>query len=93
MRTAWARGLPAAIACTALRKVAVRRDPIEAPLIGRETALNLCIVLFLSFGALFGLTTYSDQQNELAKDLGIVQSKPVTAFIPVAVTPDKLGDA
>jgi fumarylacetoacetate (FAA) hydrolase len=30
---------------------------------------------------------------ELAKGLGFVQSKPSTAFSPVAVTPDELGDA
>jgi hypothetical protein len=40
---------------------AVRQTPIEEALIARETALNLYIVLFLSFGALFGVTTYSYQ--------------------------------
>ena len=30
---------------------------------------------------------------ELAKGFGFVQSKPATAFSPVAVTPDELGDA
>lgn len=30
---------------------------------------------------------------ELAKGFGFVQSKPATAFAPVAVTPDELGDA
>jgi fumarylacetoacetate (FAA) hydrolase len=30
---------------------------------------------------------------ELDKRLGLVQSKPATAFAPVAVTPDELGDA
>ena len=30
---------------------------------------------------------------EIAKELGFVQSKPATAFTPVAVTPDELGDA
>jgi fumarylacetoacetate (FAA) hydrolase len=32
-------------------------------------------------------------KNELPKGLGYVQSKPVIAFAPVAVTPDELGDA
>jgi fumarylacetoacetate (FAA) hydrolase len=31
--------------------------------------------------------------NELAKGFGFVQSKPATAFSPVAVTLDELGDA
>ena len=30
---------------------------------------------------------------ELAKGFGFFQSKPATAFSPVAVTPDELGDA
>jgi fumarylacetoacetate (FAA) hydrolase len=30
---------------------------------------------------------------ELAKGFGFLQSKPATAFSPVAVTPDELGDA
>lgn len=31
--------------------------------------------------------------NEVAKGFGFVMSKPATAFSPVAVTPDELGDA
>ena len=31
--------------------------------------------------------------QELAKGMGLVQCKPATAFSPVAVTPDELGDA
>ena len=31
--------------------------------------------------------------NELAKGFGFYQSKPASAFSPVAVTPDELGDA
>lgn len=31
--------------------------------------------------------------RELAKGMGFVQSKPATAFSPVAVTPDELGEA
>src|SRR6185295_2809493 len=31
--------------------------------------------------------------DELAKGFGFFQSKPATAFSPVAVTPDELGDA
>ena len=31
--------------------------------------------------------------NELAKGFGFFQSKPSTAFSPVAITPDELGDA
>jgi fumarylacetoacetate (FAA) hydrolase len=31
--------------------------------------------------------------DELAKGLGFLQSKPATAFSPVAVTPDEVGDA
>ena len=30
---------------------------------------------------------------ELAKGFGFLQTKPATAFSPVAVTPDELGDA
>ncbi len=32
-------------------------------------------------------------RTEVTKELGFVQSKPATAFSPVAVTPDELGDA
>jgi len=32
-------------------------------------------------------------QNELAKGFGFFQSKPATAFSPVAITPDELGEA
>jgi fumarylacetoacetate (FAA) hydrolase len=32
-------------------------------------------------------------RSEIAKDLGLVQSKPASAFSPVAVTPDELGTA
>jgi fumarylacetoacetate (FAA) hydrolase len=32
-------------------------------------------------------------RQEIAKELGFVQSKPASAFSPVAVTPDELGDA
>jgi fumarylacetoacetate (FAA) hydrolase len=31
--------------------------------------------------------------NELEKGFGFFQSKPASAFSPVAVTPDELGDA
>lgn len=31
--------------------------------------------------------------SELGKGLGLIQSKPATAFSPVAVTPDELGAA
>ena len=31
--------------------------------------------------------------GELAKGFGFYQSKPATAFSPVAVTPDELGEA
>jgi hypothetical protein len=37
------------------------KPPIEAVLIAQEIALNIYIVLFLSFGAVFGLSTYSYQ--------------------------------
>jgi fumarylacetoacetate (FAA) hydrolase len=32
-------------------------------------------------------------RTEIAKELGFVQSKPASAFAPVAVTPDELGNA
>ncbi|MBN9426125.1 MAG: fumarylacetoacetate hydrolase family protein [Burkholderiales bacterium] len=32
-------------------------------------------------------------RTEITKELGFVQSKPASAFSPVAVTPDELGDA
>lgn len=32
-------------------------------------------------------------KKEITKELGFVQSKPASAFAPVAVTPDELGDA
>lgn len=33
------------------------------------------------------------EQDELAAGLGLLHGRPVTAFAPVAVTPDELGDA
>ena len=57
--------------------------------ISREDAIGLV--------RLVGLTNDVSLRNlipgELAKGFGFYQSKPATAFAPVAVTPDELGDA
>ncbi|MDQ2861034.1 MAG: fumarylacetoacetate hydrolase family protein [Pseudomonadota bacterium] len=55
----------------------------------RATALGaICLVMLVNDLSLRGLIP-----GELAKSFGFFQSKPASAFSPVAVTPDELGEA
>ena len=55
----------------------------------RETALAaIRLVMLVNDVSLRGLIP-----DELAKSFGFFQSKPASAFSPVAVTPDELGEA
>jgi fumarylacetoacetate (FAA) hydrolase len=69
-------------------EVAVITD--DVPMLStRETAAGrIRLVMLVNDWSLRGLIP-----NELAKGFGFYQSKPATAFSPVAVTPDELGDA
>jgi fumarylacetoacetate (FAA) hydrolase len=49
---------------------------------------NICLLMLVNDVSLRNLIP-----DELAKGFGFFQSKPSTAFSPVAVTPDELGDA
>ncbi|AYH43487.1 fumarylacetoacetate hydrolase family protein [Azoarcus sp. DN11] len=53
-----------------------------------EAAKAIRLVMLVNDVSLRGLIP-----NELAKGFGFFQSKPASAFSPVAVTPDELGDA
>ncbi|TJW31156.1 MAG: 2-keto-4-pentenoate hydratase, partial [Mesorhizobium sp.] len=60
--------------------------PMAASLDEARAAIRL--VMLVNDVTLRGLTA-----SELAKGFGFFQSKPASAFSPVAVTPDELGDA
>lgn len=53
-----------------------------------QAADAICLVMLCNDVSLRGLIP-----DELAKGFGFFQSKPASAFSPVAVTPDELGDA
>jgi len=53
-----------------------------------ECARAICLIMLMNDVSLRNLIPH-----ELSKGLGFVQSKPASAFSPVAVTPDKLGGA
>ena len=69
-------------------EVAVVTD--DVPLgVGAEAArAHIALVMLVNDVTLRGLTA-----SELAKGFGFFQSKPASAFSPVAVTPDELGAA
>ncbi|WP_159732496.1 fumarylacetoacetate hydrolase family protein [Methylosinus sp. Ce-a6] len=69
-------------------EVAVVTD--DVPLgVGAEAARErIALVMLVNDATLRGLTA-----SELAKGFGFFQSKPASAFSPVAVTPDELGAA
>ena len=53
-----------------------------------EAAKSIRLVMLVNDVSLRGLIP-----GELAKGFGFFQSKPPSAFSPVAVTPDELGEA
>lgn len=69
-------------------EVAVVTDDVPMGADAAEAASAIRLVMLVNDVSLRNLIP-----NELAKGFGFYQSKPASAFSPVAVTPDELGDA
>lgn len=69
-------------------EVAVITDDVPMGVSREEAAKHICLVTILNDVSLRKLIP-----AELAKGFGFVHGKPATAFAPVMVTPDELGDA
>lgn len=69
-------------------EVAVITDDVPMGSSPAQAKEHICLLMLVNDVSLRNLIP-----NELAKGFGFFQSKPATAFSPVAVTPDELGDA
>ncbi len=69
-------------------EIGVITDDVPAGITPRQAEKHIKLVTILNDVSLRNLIP-----AELAKQFGFYQSKPWTAFSPVAVTPDELGDA
>jgi fumarylacetoacetate (FAA) hydrolase len=69
-------------------EVAVITDDVEMGTSRDQALSRIRLVMLVNDWSLRNLIP-----NELAKGFGFYQSKPATAFSPVAVTPDELGNA
>jgi 2-keto-4-pentenoate hydratase/2-oxohepta-3-ene-1,7-dioic acid hydratase (catechol pathway) len=69
-------------------EVAIITDDVPMGLSAREAAQHIKLLMLVNDVSLRTLIP-----QELAKGFGFFQSKPATAFSPVAVTPDELGSA
>lgn len=69
-------------------EVAVIVDDVPMGVTPGEASRYICLVMLVNDVSLRGLIP-----AELAKGFGFFQSKPSSAFSPVAVTPDELGSA
>src|SRR6187397_1883167 len=69
-------------------EVAVITDDVPMGTAAADAAAHIKLVMLVNDWSLRGLIP-----GELAKGFGFYQSKPATAFSPVAVTPDELGAA
>ena len=69
-------------------EVAVVTDDVRMGTTHQEASERIKLVMLVNDWSLRNLIP-----GELAKGFGFYQSKPATAFSPVAVTPDELGDA
>jgi fumarylacetoacetate (FAA) hydrolase len=69
-------------------EVAVVTDDVSLGVDPRAALAHVALVMLVNDVTLRGLTA-----GELAKGFGFFQSKPASAFSPVAVTPDELGAA
>jgi fumarylacetoacetate (FAA) hydrolase len=69
-------------------EVAVVTDDVPMGTHTIEAGAHIKLLMLVNDWSLRGLIP-----GELAKGFGFYQSKPATAFSPVAVTPDELGDA
>ena len=74
--------------CDMEGEVAVVTDDVPMGVTSVEAAGHIKLVMLVNDVSLRGLIP-----GELAKGFGFFQSKPASAFSPVAVTPDELGDA
>jgi len=69
-------------------EVAVITDDVPMGTAAADAAAHIKLLMLVNDWSLRGLIP-----GELAKGFGFYQSKPATAFSPVAVTPDELGTA
>ena len=74
--------------CDMEGEIAVITDDVPMGVSSDEAAGHIKLVMLVNDVSLRGLIP-----GELAKGFGFFQSKPASAFSPVAVTPDELGDA
>jgi fumarylacetoacetate (FAA) hydrolase len=74
--------------CDMEGEIAVITDDVPAGVSEKDAAGHIKLVLLCNDVSLRGLIP-----GELAKGFGFFQSKPPSAFSPVAVTPDELGNA
>ena len=74
--------------CDMEGEIAVITDDVPMGVSAEEAAGHIKLVMLCNDVSLRGLIP-----GELAKGFGFFQSKPSSAFSPVAVTPDELGDA
>lgn len=73
--------------CDMEGEVAVITDDVPMGVSAEDAAEHIKLVMLVNDVSLRGLIP-----DELAKGFGFFQSKPASAFSPVAVTPDELGD-
>jgi len=78
--TAWGCDMEGEVACIV--------DDVPMGVSAEDAAGHIKLLMLVNDVSLRGLIP-----GELAKGFGFFQSKPATAFSPVAVTPDELGDA
>lgn len=69
-------------------EVAVITDDVPMGVTAEDALKHIKLIMIVNDVSLRGLIP-----NELAKGFGFFQSKPSSAFAPVCVTPDQLGDA
>ena len=74
--------------CDMEGEIAVIVDDVPMGVSAEEAADHIKLVMLVNDVSLRGLIP-----GELAKGFGFFQSKPASAFSPVAVTPDELGEA
>lgn len=74
--------------CDMEGEVAVIVDDVPMGVSAEDAAGHIKLIMLVNDVSLRGLIP-----GELAKGFGFFQSKPASAFSPVAVTPDELGDA
>lgn len=74
--------------CDMEGEIAVITDDVPMGVSAEDAAAHIKLIMLVNDVSLRGLIP-----AELEKGFGFFQSKPASAFSPVAVTPDELGDA